>query len=55
LQGTNLKEKLNTIYAERCALYEMTADYIIETKKKKISQIVSNIEEIISAHENYKN
>ena len=55
LQGTNLKEKLNTIYAERCALYEMTADYIIETKNKKISQIISNIEEIISAHENYKN
>jgi shikimate kinase len=55
LQGTNLKEKLTKIYAERCTLYEMTADYIIETKNKKISQILTNIEEIMTAHENHKN
>jgi shikimate kinase len=55
LQGANLKEKLTKIYAERCALYEMTADYIIETKNKKISQILTNIEEIMTAHENHKN
>ena len=55
LQGTNLKEKLTKIYAERCTLYEMTADYIIETKNKKISQILTNIEEIMIAHENHKN
>jgi len=36
-------------------LYEMTADYIIETKNKKISQILTNIEEIMTAHENHKN
>ena len=55
LQGTNLKEKLTKIYAERWPLYEMTADYIIETKNKKISQILTNIEEIMIAHENHKN
>src|SRR6056300_201205 len=55
LQGANLKEKLTKIYAERCTLYEMTADYIIETKNKKISQILTNIEEIMTAHENHKN
>ena len=55
LQGTNLKEKLTKIYAERCTLYEITADYIIETKNKKISQILTNIEEIMTAHENHKN
>jgi len=55
LQGTNLKEKLTKIYAERSTLYEMTADYIIETKNKKISQILTNIEEIMTAHENHKN
>ena len=55
LQGANLKEKLTKIYAERSTLYEMTADYIIETKNKKISQILTNIEEIMTAHENHKN
>ena len=55
LQGANLKEKLIKIYAERFNLYEMTADYIIETKNKKISQILTNIEEIMTAHENHKN
>ena len=55
LQGANLKEKLTKIYAERWPLYEMTADYIIETKNKKISQILTNIEEIMIAHENHKN
>ena len=55
LQGANLKEKLTKIYAERSTLYEMTADYIIETKNKKISQILTNIEEIMIAHENHKN
>jgi len=55
LKGTNVKEKLNNLYAERSALYEMTADYVIETKNKRIAQIVTYIEEIISAHENYKN
>jgi len=55
LQGANLKEKLTKIYAERWPLYEMTADYIIETKNKKISQILTNIEEIMTAHENHKN
>ena len=55
LKGTNVKEKLNKLYAERSALYEMTADYVIETKNKRIAQIVTHIEEIISAHENHTN
>ena len=55
LKGTNVKEKLNNLYAERSALYEMTADYVIETKNKRIAQIVTYIEEIISAHENHTN
>jgi len=55
LKGTNVKEKLNKLYAERSALYEMTADYVIETKNKRIAQIVTYIEEIISAHENHTN
>ena len=55
LQGANLKEKLTKIYAERSTLYEMTADYVIETKNKRIAQIVTHIEEIISAHENHTN
>lgn len=55
LKNMNIEEKLNSLYQERSILYESTADYIIDTKEKKILQILNEIEKKIISHENHSN
>ena len=52
LKNTDVEKKLTKLYEERRSLYETTADYIIETKGKKATQIALEIEDKLSTYEN---
>ena len=47
-----VQRSVSLLYEERCSLYETTADYIIETKNKRATQIVLEIEEKLNSYEN---
>jgi len=46
IQNINLSEKLSDLFRERDHLYMSVADYIIETKNKKINDIKKEILEL---------
>jgi len=46
IQNINLAEKLSDLFSERDPLYMSVADYIIETKNKKINDIKKEILEL---------
>jgi len=43
LANVDINEKINTLFKERNSLYESISDFIIDTKQKKIVNIVSEI------------
>jgi len=47
IQNVNLDEKFNELYKERDPLYIEVADYIINTKNKKVSDIKNEILELL--------
>jgi shikimate kinase len=47
IQNINLAKKLSDLFSERDPLYMCVADYIIETKNKKINDIKKEILELI--------
>jgi len=48
IQNVNLDEKFNELYKERDPLYIEVADYIINTKNKKVSDIKNEILELLN-------
>jgi shikimate kinase len=47
IQNVNLSQKINYLFKERDPLYIEVADYIIETKNKKINDIKNEILELL--------
>ena len=47
LQGVDIKEKLKNLLKERDPIYKSISDYVIETKKKRATDIANEIEIII--------
>jgi shikimate kinase len=47
IQNVNLSQKINDLFNERDPLYLAVADYIIETKNKKINDIKKEILELL--------
>ena len=47
IQSVNLSQKINDLFNERDPLYLAVADYIIETKNKKINDIKKEILELL--------
>jgi shikimate kinase len=47
IQNVNLNEKFNDLLRDRDTLYTEVADYIIETKNKKINEIKNEILELL--------
>jgi shikimate kinase len=48
IQNVNLDEKFNELFNERDPLYIEVADYIIDTKNKKVSDIKNEILELLN-------
>jgi len=48
IQNVNLDEKFNELYKERDPLYIEVADYIINTKNKKVSDIKNEVLELLN-------
>jgi shikimate kinase len=47
LQGVDIKKKLKDLLEVRDPIYESIADYVINTKNKRATDIVSEIEKIV--------
>ena len=47
LQGVDIKKKLKVLLEVRDPIYESIADYVINTKNKRATDIVSEIEKIV--------
>ena len=47
LQGVDIKDKLKNLLKERDPIYKSISDYVIETKKKRATDIANEIEIII--------
>ena len=48
IQNVNLDEKFNELFKQRDPLYIEVADYIIDTKNKKVSDIKNEILELLN-------
>lgn len=48
IQNVNLNEKFDELFKERDLLYSEVADYIIDTKNKKVSDIKNEILELLN-------
>jgi len=46
IQNVNISQKINDLFNERDPLYSSVANYIIETKNKKINDIKKEILEL---------
>jgi len=48
IQNVNLDEKFNELFKARDPLYIEVADYIIDTKNKKVSDIKNEVLELLN-------
>jgi len=51
LQGVNIKQKLEQLYAKRNPIYEGLADYIVDTGAQSAMEISHHIEQLLKCNQ----